>query len=71
MQAFYHDERNELVVSVFAADDLAPREDTGYGTLPEAYVQLRLLPLRSVPELVSLQVAPIEREVDKLEVVRC
>lgn len=49
MQAFYHEERNELVVSVFAADDLAPREDTGYGTLPEAYVQLRLLPLRSVP----------------------
>lgn len=66
MQAFYHDERNELVVSVFAADDLAPRDDIGYGTLPEAYVQLRLLPLRSVPELVSLQVA-----IDKLEVVRC
>jgi hypothetical protein len=44
LQVFYHDEKQELVVSVLAADDLPPREDTGYGTLPEAYVKLRLMP---------------------------
>jgi hypothetical protein len=45
LQVFYHDEKQELVVSVLAADDLAPREDTGYGSLPEAYVKLRLMPV--------------------------
>jgi hypothetical protein len=45
LQVFYHDEKQELVVSVLAADDLACREDTGYGTLPEAYVKLRLMPV--------------------------
>ncbi|XP_069701298.1 regulating synaptic membrane exocytosis protein 1 [Periplaneta americana] len=45
LQVFYHDEKHELVVSVLAADDLAPREDTGYGSLPEAYVKLRLMPV--------------------------
>lgn len=44
LQVFFHDEKSELVVTVLAADDLAPREDTGYGTLPQAYVQVRLLP---------------------------
>ncbi|XP_068081190.1 regulating synaptic membrane exocytosis protein 2 [Anabrus simplex] len=45
LQVFYHDEKQELVVSVLAADDLALREDTGYGTQPEAYVKLRLMPI--------------------------
>lgn len=44
IQVWYHDEKNELVVAVLAADDLALREDTGYGNLPEAYAKLRLLP---------------------------
>lgn len=42
---YYNDEKNEIVVSVLAADDLAPRDEScGYGTLPESYVQLRVLP---------------------------
>ncbi|PSN29019.1 hypothetical protein C0J52_27658 [Blattella germanica] len=45
LQVFYHDEKQELVVSVLAADDLPSREDTGFGTLPEAYVKLRLMPI--------------------------
>ncbi|XP_063222344.1 regulating synaptic membrane exocytosis protein 2 [Bacillus rossius redtenbacheri] len=44
LQVFYHDEKRELVVSVLAADDLASREDTGYGNQPEAFLKLRLLP---------------------------
>ena len=44
LQVFYHDEKQELVLSVLAADDLATHEDTGYGTLPEAYVKLKLMP---------------------------
>lgn len=45
LQVWYHDEKNGLVVSVLAADDLPPRDETGgFGTLPEAYVQFRLLP---------------------------
>lgn len=45
IQVFYNDERKELSVAVLAADDLACRiEDTGFGSLPEAFAQLRLLP---------------------------
>ncbi|BET03056.1 Hypothetical protein NTJ_15874 [Nesidiocoris tenuis] len=44
LQVYYNDENNSLDVSVFAADDLAPRDDPQYGHLPEAYLQLRLLP---------------------------
>lgn len=45
LQVWYHDERRELVVAVLAGDDLAPRDDSlGYGSLPEAYVKLRLIP---------------------------
>lgn len=46
IQVWYHDERKELVVAVLAADDLAPRDDSlGFGSLPEAYARLCLLPL--------------------------
>lgn len=46
IQVWYHDERKELVVAVLAADDLAPRDETlGFGSLPEAYARLCLLPL--------------------------
>ncbi|XP_075225744.1 regulating synaptic membrane exocytosis protein fife [Lycorma delicatula] len=57
LQVWYHDEKNELVVSVLAADDLAPREDTGFGTLPEAYVQFRLLPFTEDQNAVKTEVA--------------
>lgn len=46
IQVWYHDERKELVIAVLAGDDLAPRDESlGFGTLPEAYVRLCLLPL--------------------------
>lgn len=45
LQVWYHDEKNELVVSILAADDLAPREEGNFGSAPEAYVQLRVLPI--------------------------
>lgn len=45
VQVWYHGERNELVVSLMAADDLAPRDDMlGYGPHPEAYAKIRILP---------------------------
>lgn len=45
LQVWYHGERNELVVNLMAADDLAPRdENIGYGGLPEAYAKIRILP---------------------------
>lgn len=44
LQVWLHDD--DLVVSVLAADDLACRsEDSGHGTIPEAYAKLRLLPV--------------------------
>lgn len=46
IQVWYHDERKELVVAVLAADDLAPRDESlGFGSLPEAYARLCLMPL--------------------------
>ncbi|XP_076244802.1 regulating synaptic membrane exocytosis protein fife isoform X2 [Calliopsis andreniformis] len=45
IQVSYEADRKELIVSVFMADDLCPREDTGYGTLPEAYAKLVLMPI--------------------------
>lgn len=45
IQVFYNDERKELSVAVLAADDLACHEDVGFGSQPEAYAQLRLLPM--------------------------
>ncbi|XP_034194191.1 regulating synaptic membrane exocytosis protein fife isoform X2 [Osmia lignaria lignaria] len=45
IQVSYEAERKELIVSVFMADDLCAREDTGYGTLPEAYAKLVLVPI--------------------------
>ncbi|XP_077264396.1 regulating synaptic membrane exocytosis protein fife isoform X3 [Temnothorax americanus] len=44
IQVSYETERKELVVSVFMADDLCAREDTGFGTLPEAFAKLILAP---------------------------
>ncbi|XP_020291700.1 regulating synaptic membrane exocytosis protein 1 isoform X3 [Pseudomyrmex gracilis] len=44
IQVAYEAERKELVVSVFMADDLCAREDTGFGTLPEAFAKLVLAP---------------------------
>lgn len=45
VQVWYHDDRNELVVNLMAADDLALRDDSiGYGNQPEAYAKVRILP---------------------------
>ncbi|XP_014243367.1 regulating synaptic membrane exocytosis protein 1 isoform X2 [Cimex lectularius] len=57
LQVWFNDDKNELVVSVFAADDLAPREDLQYGTQPEAYLQLRLLPFTGEMNAVKTEVA--------------
>ncbi|CAB0032410.1 unnamed protein product [Trichogramma brassicae] len=43
IQLWYEADRKELVVSVLAADDLCAREDTGYGTQPEAFAKLDLV----------------------------
>ncbi|XP_076230361.1 regulating synaptic membrane exocytosis protein fife isoform X2 [Nomia melanderi] len=45
IQVVYEADRKELIVTVFMADDLCLREDTGYGTLPEAYAKLVLVPV--------------------------
>lgn len=46
IQVWYHDERKELVVAVLAADDLSPRDESlGFGSLPEAYARICLMPL--------------------------
>ncbi|KAL3285262.1 hypothetical protein HHI36_019372 [Cryptolaemus montrouzieri] len=58
IQVWYHDERKELVVAVLAADDLAPRDDSlGYGSLPDAYARLCLLPLTCQEHCVQTEVA--------------
>lgn len=45
IQVWYHGDRNELVVSLMAGDDLAPRDDTfGHGNLPEAYAKVKISP---------------------------
>lgn len=44
IQVSYEAERRELVVSVFMADDLCAREDTGFGSAPEAFAKLTLAP---------------------------
>ncbi|KAL1451708.1 hypothetical protein WDU94_006063 [Cyamophila willieti] len=58
LQVYYNDEKNEIVVSVLAADDLAARDETcGYGNLPEAYVQLRLLPFTGDMNCMKTEIA--------------
>lgn len=45
IQVWYHEDGNELVVSLMGADDLAPRDDSlGHGSLPEAYAKVKILP---------------------------
>ncbi|XP_067643941.1 regulating synaptic membrane exocytosis protein 2 isoform X2 [Eurosta solidaginis] len=45
LQVWYNNDRNELVVSLMAADDLALRDEAyGHGNLPEAYAKVRILP---------------------------
>ncbi|GAB0088539.1 regulating synaptic membrane exocytosis protein 1 [Sergentomyia squamirostris] len=48
LQVWYHGERKELVASLMAADDLAPRDEfCGFGNLPEPYAKVRILPRTS------------------------
>ncbi|XP_060519532.1 regulating synaptic membrane exocytosis protein 1 isoform X2 [Cylas formicarius] len=59
IQVWYHDERKELVVAVLAGDDLAQRDDSlGFGSLPEAYARLCLLPLTTEEHCMQTEVAP-------------
>ncbi|XP_071057526.1 regulating synaptic membrane exocytosis protein 2 isoform X2 [Onthophagus taurus] len=59
IQVWYNDERRELVVSVLAGDDLALRDDSyGYGSLPEAYARICLMPMTSEQHCVQTEVAP-------------
>ncbi|XP_076178462.1 regulating synaptic membrane exocytosis protein fife isoform X2 [Ptiloglossa arizonensis] len=58
IQASYETDRKELIVTVFMADDLCLREDMGYGTLPEAYAKLVLIPKSTDP--ISLKTAIAE-----------
>ncbi|XP_054735167.1 regulating synaptic membrane exocytosis protein 2 [Anastrepha obliqua] len=45
LQVWYNADRNELVVSLMAADDLALRDEAyGHGNLPEAYAKVRISP---------------------------
>uniref|UniRef100_A0A336MUV7 CSON005104 protein n=1 Tax=Culicoides sonorensis TaxID=179676 RepID=A0A336MUV7_CULSO len=59
VQVWYHGERNELVVSLMAADDLAPRDDMlGYGPYPEAYAKIRILPRVGDGHPIQTEVSP-------------
>ncbi|KAF5277056.1 hypothetical protein FQA39_LY06294 [Lamprigera yunnana] len=59
IQVWYHDERRELVVAVLAGDDLAPRDESlGYGSQPETYARLCLMPLTDDQHCVQTEVAP-------------
>lgn len=55
IQVSYEADRKELVVSVLAADDLCCREDTGYGSMPEAFAKLDLISMRQVYKVSELQ----------------
>ncbi|XP_058450782.1 protein piccolo isoform X3 [Malaya genurostris] len=45
IQVWYQGDRNELVVSLMAADGLQPRDESlGYGGLPEAYASMEMFP---------------------------
>lgn len=45
IQVWYHEDRNELVVNLLAADDLSLRDELfGYGALPEAYAKAQITP---------------------------
>ncbi|CAD7081981.1 unnamed protein product [Hermetia illucens] len=59
LQVWFHGERNELVVSLMAADDLAPRDDAyGHGPLPEAYAKVRVIPKTGDGNVAQTEVSP-------------
>ncbi|KAJ6643526.1 Regulating synaptic membrane exocytosis protein 2 [Pseudolycoriella hygida] len=59
LQVWYHDDKSELVVSLMAADDLAPRDDNyGFGTLPEAYAKVKILPKTGDGHVAQTEVSP-------------
>uniref|UniRef100_A0A182JAW6 Uncharacterized protein n=2 Tax=Anopheles atroparvus TaxID=41427 RepID=A0A182JAW6_ANOAO len=58
VHVYYHGERNELVVSVMAADDLPERDDSlGYGMYPEAYASIKLLPKTNESHVAQTEVS--------------
>ncbi|KAL2712255.1 regulating synaptic membrane exocytosis protein 2 isoform X1, partial [Vespula squamosa] len=63
IQVSYENERKELIVSVFTADELCAREDTGYGTLPEAYAKLILVPACDQATLKTVVAEPTQNPI--------
>ncbi|XP_053670456.1 regulating synaptic membrane exocytosis protein 2 [Anopheles nili] len=58
VHVYYHGERNELVVSVMAADDLPERDESlGYGMNPEAYASIKLLPKTNESHVAQTEVS--------------
>ncbi|XP_050429607.1 regulating synaptic membrane exocytosis protein 1 isoform X2 [Adelges cooleyi] len=57
MQVWYRDGKNELSISVLAANGLQMRNDADYGSLPEAYVQIKLLPFTVDTNIVKTDIA--------------
>uniref|UniRef100_A0A182FRU1 Uncharacterized protein n=1 Tax=Anopheles albimanus TaxID=7167 RepID=A0A182FRU1_ANOAL len=58
VHVYYHGERNELVVSVMAADDLPERDESlGYGMYPEAYASIKLLPKTNESHVAQTEVS--------------
>ncbi|KAL7032510.1 hypothetical protein ACKWTF_007335 [Chironomus riparius] len=57
VQVWYHDDRNELVVNLLAADDLAFRDEAmGFGKLPEAYAKVNFAPKSGVGHVAQTEV---------------
>ncbi|VVC33791.1 Zinc finger, FYVE/PHD-type,PDZ domain,Zinc finger, RING-type,Zinc finger, RING/FYVE/PHD-type,C2 [Cinara cedri] len=57
MQVWYRDGKNELSISVLAANGLQMRNDADYGLLPEAYLQIKLLPFTVETNIVKTEIA--------------
>ncbi|XP_025423834.1 regulating synaptic membrane exocytosis protein 2 [Sipha flava] len=57
MQVWYRDGKNELAISVLAANGLQMRNDADYGSLPEAYLQIKLLPFTVETNIVKTEIA--------------
>ncbi|XP_055635620.1 regulating synaptic membrane exocytosis protein 2 isoform X2 [Toxorhynchites rutilus septentrionalis] len=58
IQVWYHGDKSELVVSLMAADNLPPRDDSlGYGGLPEAYASIKILPKTNETHVMQTEVS--------------
>ncbi|XP_039448096.2 regulating synaptic membrane exocytosis protein 2, partial [Culex pipiens pallens] len=58
IQVWYHGDRSELVVSLMAADDLPPRDESmGYGGFPEAYASIKVMPKTNETHVMQTEVS--------------